>query len=140
MSSQYGREREEGVGGARKHARPAAPPRQRAPASSLAQVNLLAALGIAVEFALHIVHAFVSDTAPGPAPAAAERALAGVGSAVASGICATKLLGVAVRLCPRPRRRRAAAPGPPGAASSDTPGAPCLSARRPLEVSPKWGT
>ena len=134
--------------GARKHARPAAPPRQRAPASSLAQVNLLAALGIAVEFALHIVHAplpprarwtrriphpvlighavclvqvhaFVSDPAPGPAPAAAQRALAGVGSAVASGVCATKLLGVAVRVSARgpagagPQRRARLAQPPP---------------------------
>ena len=49
------------------------------------------AVGIAVEFCAHIVHAFLG--APGPRQLRAASALASVGAAVVSGIALTKLVG-----------------------------------------------
>lgn len=49
------------------------------------------AVGIAVEFCAHIVHAFLG--APGPRQLRAATALASVGAAVLSGIAFTKLVG-----------------------------------------------
>ena len=54
-------------------------------------VNLTMALGIAVEFCAHPVHAFMQ--APGDRPARAVSALHSAGAAVLSGIALTKLIG-----------------------------------------------
>uniref|UniRef100_A0A7S0EGY1 SSD domain-containing protein n=1 Tax=Hanusia phi TaxID=3032 RepID=A0A7S0EGY1_9CRYP len=62
--------------------------------NALSTVNLVAAIGISVEFSVHLTHAFLS--AKGPAEARAIRAVTGVGRAVFSGIAITKFLGVAV--------------------------------------------
>ena len=53
------------------------------------------AVGIAVEFCAHIVHAFLG--APGPRQLRAASALTSVGAAVISGIALTKLVGAPCR-------------------------------------------
>jgi Niemann-Pick C1 protein len=62
--------------------------------NAVSLVNLTMAVGIAVEFCAHIVHAFLG--APGPRQLRAGSALASVGAAVVSGIALTKLVGVVV--------------------------------------------
>ncbi|EKX55271.1 hypothetical protein GUITHDRAFT_99052 [Guillardia theta CCMP2712] len=62
--------------------------------NALSTVNLVAAIGISVEFSVHLTHAFLSSK--GPADARVVRAVTGVGRAVFSGIAVTKFLGVAV--------------------------------------------
>ena len=60
--------------------------------NALSTVNLVAAIGISVEFSVHIVHAFTH--AQGSREARALGAMRGVGNAVVSGIAVTKFLGV----------------------------------------------
>jgi Niemann-Pick C1 protein len=62
--------------------------------NALSTVNLVAGIGIAVEFSVHVVHAFAS--AHGSREERALHAMRGVGGAVVSGIAVTKLLGVCV--------------------------------------------
>ena len=63
-------------------------------ANAVSLVNLAAAVGIGLEFCIHIVHAFLE--APGTKEQRVATALSEVGAAVLSGITATKLVGVAV--------------------------------------------
>ncbi|KAL4535608.1 hypothetical protein Ndes2526A_g06428 [Nannochloris sp. 'desiccata'] len=63
-------------------------------ANAVSLVNLAAAVGIGVEFCVHIMHAFME--APGTKEQRIAAALTDVGAAVLSGITATKLVGVAV--------------------------------------------
>ena len=60
--------------------------------NAISLVNLAMALGIAVEFCAHVLHAFV--LAPGTRPARAAYALQDVGASVLSGITLTKFVGV----------------------------------------------
>ena len=62
--------------------------------NALSTVNLVAAIGISVEFSVHLVHAFAH--ASGTREQRALAAMQGVGGAVVSGIAFTKLLGVSV--------------------------------------------
>ena len=62
--------------------------------NALSTVNLVAAIGISVEFSVHLVHAFAH--ASGTREQRALAAMQGVGGAVVSGIAVTKLLGVSV--------------------------------------------
>eukprot|EP00961_Rhodomonas_salina_P100370 1349723-Rhodomonas_salina.1 len=62
--------------------------------NALSAVNLVASIGIAVEFSVHVVHAFLR--ARGTPANRAAQAFHGVGMAVFSGIAITKLLGVSV--------------------------------------------
>ena len=62
--------------------------------NALSTVNLVAAIGISVEFSVHVVHGFAH--AQGSREQRALQAMRGVGSAVVSGIAVTKLLGVSV--------------------------------------------
>jgi len=62
--------------------------------NALSAVNLVASIGIAVEFSVHIVHAFLRSR--GTPIHRAAQAFNGVGAAVFSGIAVTKLLGVSV--------------------------------------------
>lgn len=57
-------------------------------------VNLAMALGIAVEFCAHVLHAFC--TGHGSRRARAQAALVKMGASVASGITLTKFAGVVV--------------------------------------------
>lgn len=57
-------------------------------------VNLVASLGIGVEFCVHILHAFMEES--GSRDARVGAALTDVGGAVLSGITLTKVVGVAV--------------------------------------------
>ena len=59
--------------------------------NAVSLVNLAMALGIAVEFCAHVLHAFV--LAPGSRPARAAAALSDVGASVLSGITLTKFVG-----------------------------------------------
>ncbi|KAF8057679.1 NPC1 [Scenedesmus sp. PABB004] len=62
--------------------------------NAVSLVNLAMALGIAVEFCAHVLHAFC--VSHGSRPARARAALLKMGAPVTSGIALTKLLGVAV--------------------------------------------
>lgn len=62
--------------------------------NAVSLVNLAMALGIAVEFCAHIVHAF--GVAPGTRAQRMAAALEKTGASVLSGITLTKLVGVAV--------------------------------------------
>jgi predicted RND superfamily exporter protein len=62
--------------------------------NAVSLVNLTMALGIAVEFCAHVVHAFV--VTPGTRPARAAAALREVGASVLSGITLTKIVGAAM--------------------------------------------
>ncbi|KAL6758348.1 patched family-domain-containing protein [Haematococcus lacustris] len=62
--------------------------------NAVSLVNLAMALGIAVEFCAHVLHAFT--TAPGSRPQRMAAALEKCGASVLSGITFTKLVGVAV--------------------------------------------
>ncbi|MEW5314765.1 MAG: hypothetical protein WDW38_006235 [Sanguina aurantia] len=62
--------------------------------NAVSLVNLVMALGIAVEFHVHILHAFC--VASGGRPARASAALCSMGASVLSGITLTKMVGVAV--------------------------------------------
>lgn len=59
--------------------------------NAVSVVNLTMALGIAVEFCAHIVHAFL--VAPGSRPHRMELALQDMGASVLSGITLTKFVG-----------------------------------------------
>lgn len=63
-------------------------------ANAVSLVNLAAAVGIGVEFCVHIMHAFME--ASGTKEQRVAAALTDIGAAVLSGITATKLVGVAV--------------------------------------------
>jgi len=63
-------------------------------ANAVSLVNLAAAVGIGVEFCVHIIHAFME--ALGTKEQRVAAALTDIGAAVLSGITATKLVGVAV--------------------------------------------
>lgn len=63
-------------------------------ANAVSLVNLAAAVGIGVEFVIHVMHAFME--APGTKEQRVNAALTQVGAAVLTGITATKLVGVAV--------------------------------------------
>jgi hypothetical protein len=62
--------------------------------NALSTVNLVAAVGISVEFTVHVLHGFMC--AAGTKAERAVAAVRGVGGVVLSGIVVTKLLGVAV--------------------------------------------
>ena len=62
--------------------------------NAVSTVNLVAALGIGVEFCAHLLHAFLEEA--GGREARAGAALAHVGAPVLSGITLTKVVGVAV--------------------------------------------
>jgi len=62
--------------------------------NALSTVNLVAAIGISVEFSVHIVHAYLRTE--GSRVEKSKDALEGVGTAVFTGIAMTKLLGVVV--------------------------------------------
>lgn len=62
--------------------------------NAISLVNLAAAVGIGVEFCVHVVHAFMEESGSKERRMAA--ALEDVGASVLSGITTTKLVGVAV--------------------------------------------
>lgn len=62
--------------------------------NAVSAVNLVVAIGISVEFCVHIAHAFMH--ANGNRDRRVQTALANVGAAVCSGIALTKFIGVVV--------------------------------------------
>ena len=62
--------------------------------NALSLVNLVASVGISVEFSVHVTHAFL--LAKGCRSARAVKAVQGVGGVVLNGIVVTKVLGVSV--------------------------------------------